>query len=168
MWVTEKFTVTPNSDFIHKMWQVAMIQSQISADPITQHATGSSARSPCTTFAWVWGLFSVKHCVLTSNTNRQQSEFGSVVRHCRGFPFHMKCHWNHRELSQSFTALPEAGTRPQQSERRSHNIDIHTQRKMNWYSFICFKKRITQTPSDRRHTHVWQHTHTQCAHRTEG
>lgn len=42
-------------------------------------------RSSCTVLAWVWGLFSVKHCTLTSNTNTQQSEFGSVDDSAEGF-----------------------------------------------------------------------------------
>lgn len=35
-------------------------------------------RSPRAVLAWVWGLFTFKPCALTSNTNRQQSDFGPV------------------------------------------------------------------------------------------
>lgn len=69
-----------------------MIQPLVSPDLITQHATGSSARSPCTVLASVWSLFSVKRCVLTSNTNTQQSESGSVGDTAEAFPLYIKRH----------------------------------------------------------------------------
>lgn len=69
-----------------------MIQPLVSPDLVTQHATGSSARSPCTVLASVWSLFSVKRCVLTSNTNTQQSESGSVGDTAEAFPLYIKRH----------------------------------------------------------------------------
>lgn len=80
----------PNSEpklwlHIHKAWQVATIQPPGLTGSHYQACHRFFRRSTYTVLAWVWGLFTVKHRMPTSNTNTQQSEFGPADDTGRAF-----------------------------------------------------------------------------------
>lgn len=98
---------------IRRAWQFVIIHPAISPDCFTQHATGSSVRSPRSVLALLRGLLSVKRHGVDVQHKHTAVAVRFSGRHCGGFPIHAKRRWHHWELSQPFNTLPKAGTRPQ-------------------------------------------------------
>lgn len=97
---------------IRRAWQFVIIHPAISPDRFTQHATGSSVRSPRNVLALVRGLLSVKRRGADVQHKHAAVAVWFSGRHCGGFPVHAKRRWHHWELSQPFKHAPKGWDSP--------------------------------------------------------
>lgn len=127
---------------IRKAWQFVIIHPAISPDGFTQHATGSSVPLAV---CWPWsGVCSASSVTApTSNTNTQQSQFGSVADTAEAFPSTL----NAADITESL-ASPTARSQRLGLALSNQWVDLITQtctctEKKNWRWFIWLEQDIT-------------------------